>query len=59
MASDFSNILNYIVDFSLTPFNLAEMPDYVYFVLPLIGSILLPLALVVIKFIVRIVRNVG
>lgn len=61
MASDFFNILTYIFGALNLPFELADMDSIggFYLVAPTVGFILLFLALVIIRFIVKVVRDVG
>lgn len=61
MASDFFNILTYIFGAISLPFDLADFDSLgtFYIVAPTVGFILLFLALVIIRFIVKVVRDVG
>ena len=59
MPSDFDRILEFLGDVILLPFEIPALGHYYeYFVVLLILSIVLPLVLVIIKFILRL-RNVG
>lgn len=59
MPSDFNRILELLHDFVIFPFEIPNLGHYYeYFVIPLILSIVLPLVIVIIKFLLRL-RNVG
>lgn len=59
MPSDFNRILELLQDTVLLPFEIFSFGHYYeYFVILLVLSIVLPLVLVIIKFILRL-RNVG
>lgn len=59
MSSDFNMILEFLRDSILLPFEIPALGHYYeYFVVLLILSIVLPLVLVIIKFLLRL-RNVG
>lgn len=59
MPSDFNRILEFLSTFVMLPFEIPNLGHYYeYFVIPLILSIVLPLVIVIIKFLLRL-RNVG
>lgn len=59
MPSDFDRILEFLYDAIVLPFEIPALGHYYeYFVVLLILSIVLPLVLVIIKFLLRL-RNVG
>lgn len=59
MLEDFNQVLTIIVSTVSIPFDTADILDSFYIVLPLVGGVLLSLLLVIIRFFVRIGRNVG
>lgn len=59
MLEDFNQVLTIIVSTVSIPFDTADILDSFYIVLPVVGGVLLSLLLVIIRFFVRIGRNVG